>query len=150
MKSKLTPELQDKIGRNIRLGMSLKNAALAAGISESTFYDWLSKGEQATRGRYAEFSEYIKESKAIAEQRHVGIIVKAAVKGDWKAAQFILERRFPEDWGRIDRLDISGKMKTEEDHGPLTDEVLEARNAYLKAVSNAKKKEALAADEKEQ
>lgn len=148
MKCKLTPAIQEKIGANIQLGMSLKNSALAAGISESTFYDWLSKGEQTARGKYAEFSEYITESKAIAEQLQVQIIHKAADGGDWKAAQFILERRFPDEWGRIDKLDISGKMKTEVDHGPLSDEVLEARNAYLKAVSNAKKKESAAAEDK--
>ena len=139
MKTKLTPEIKEKIGKNIRLGMSIKNAVIAAGIHESTYYDWINKGEKATRGLYAEFSEYITECKAISEQRHVGIIVKAASKGEWQASKFILQSRFPKEWGRTDNLNITGKIKTEEEHAPLTDEIIEARNAYLKAVSNAKK-----------
>lgn len=141
LKTKLTLEIQEEIGTNIETGMTIKNAALAAGIDESTFYKWMNRGENATSGQYFQFVKYIKESKAKSEKKHVDNIKKAANDGAWQASAWILERRFPEDWGRIDRLSLSGHIKTEEEPGVLDDDIIEARNTYLKAVYNARKKE---------
>lgn len=138
-KLKLTLRIKNKIGRSIEKGMSIKNAVKIAGIHESTYYDWMHKGEAATSGQYSEFYKYIEMCKAKSEEKLITVITDAADKGDWKPAAWILERRFPDQWGKIDRLDISGKLKTEDETGPLTDEVIDARNQYLKAVSNAKK-----------
>jgi hypothetical protein len=38
----------------------------------------------------------------------------AAVQGDWKAAAFILERKWPQNWGRRFNLEHTGK-----DGGPI-------------------------------
>jgi transposase len=113
MKSKLTPQLQKEIGNNIKLGMPLKFAAEAAGISEATFYNWMERGEKESKGRYLEFLEYIKQCQSVAVQLHLKIITKAASEGSWQASAWILERRHPEEFGRRENLNIKSKNENE-------------------------------------
>jgi len=44
MKSKLTPELQKEIIKNVKKGFYIKKSAMAAGINESTYYRWVQRG----------------------------------------------------------------------------------------------------------
>jgi transposase len=136
-KLKLTPQLQEQIGNNITLGMPLKFAAEAAGITEQTFYNWLKKGETETKGQFYEFAEHVKACKAKAVQLHLKLITKAATEGTWQASAWILERRFPEEFGRREKIDMKAEV-TDKSEVPLTPEVVEARHAFLKAVANAK------------
>lgn len=110
-KTKLTPQLQEQIGKNITLGMPLKFAAEAAGITEVTFYNWLKRGENESKGKFFEFAEHIKACKAKAVQLHLKLITKAATDGSWQASAWILERRHPEEFGRKDRLELDANMK---------------------------------------
>lgn len=48
--TKLTPELTEKVCADIRAGLPIARAALAAGISEPTFYRWMEKGDPNTNG----------------------------------------------------------------------------------------------------
>jgi hypothetical protein len=41
--------------------------------------------------------------RATSEARLVALIAQAASKGNWRAAAFILERRYPERWARRER-----------------------------------------------
>lgn len=110
-KTKLTPDIQKKIGDNITLGMPLKFAAEATGITEVTFYNWLKRGENESKGKFFEFAEHIKACKAKAVQLHLKLITKAATDGNWQASAWILERRHPEEFGRKDRLKLDANMK---------------------------------------
>jgi hypothetical protein len=110
-KLKLTPQLQKQIGDNITLGMPLKFAAEAAGITEPTFYNWLKRGESETKGQFFEFSEHVKECQAKAVQLHLKLITKAATEGSWQASAWILERRHPEEFGRREKVEMDGNMK---------------------------------------
>jgi transposase-like protein len=56
-RTKLTPEIQDRIYASLRAGNYACVAARLAGIAESTFYDWLEQGKRARSGRFSEFSE---------------------------------------------------------------------------------------------
>ena len=61
--SKLTPERQEAILGFIRAGVPNVHAAQLSGISETTFYEWLSKAQGKTEkhdARYPEFSESLK------------------------------------------------------------------------------------------
>ena len=110
-KTKLTPDIQKKIGDNITLGMPIKFAAEAAGITEQTFYNWLKRGENESKGKFFEFAEHIKACKAKAVQLHLKLITKAASEGTWQASAWLLERRYPEEFGKRDRLKLDGKME---------------------------------------
>ena len=104
---KLTPELIDTICSYVRVGMKYKDAARAAGIGESTFYNWRVKGEHAKSGVYKEFVESLSEANAQAKLVLVSRVHKAS-ENDWRAAMSILEHRWPQDWGRVVRNEISG------------------------------------------
>lgn len=99
-KTKLTPELQEEICKYIEIGVPNKQAALACGISETTFYNWIKRGENTNSGKYFKFLESVKKAQAKNVLRNVAIIEKAAQEKNWQAAAWILERKYPEDWGR--------------------------------------------------
>lgn len=105
-KTKLTEEKIEQIFKAIAAGNTQAVAAKINGISESTFYYWKKRGEQAKSGIYRKFYEEMERAEALAEARRVQVIQQAMEgKGafdaaDWKAAAWYLERRYPEKWGR--------------------------------------------------
>lgn len=119
-KLKLTAELIRECEQLIRAGNYAKVVAQYLGISETTWYRWMQEGEQAKSGLKREFWESVKKAETVAEIRNVNVIQKAAEE-DWKAAMTYLERKFPERWGRKERLDANlthqgkdgGPIKTE-------------------------------------
>lgn len=110
-KFKLTHQLQEQIGNNITLGMPLKFAAEAVGITEQTFYNWLKRGEAESKGQFHDFAEYMKACQAKAVQLHLKLITKAATEGSWQASAWILERRHPEEFGRREKVELDANMK---------------------------------------
>lgn len=96
-RSKLTPEVQERITDALTVGVPRATAASHAGISESTFYNWLEKGEAANRGRFVEFLEAVKAAETQAEMTAVATW-RTAMGTDWRAAKEFLERRFPEKY----------------------------------------------------
>ena len=103
-RTKLTPEVQDRILQAVRAGLRYREAALAAGIDERTFYNWKRRGEEAKSGIYFQFFQSLKEAEARGELALLARI-QAASQETWQAAAWILERRHRERWGR--NLDIT-------------------------------------------
>lgn len=132
MKSKLTPELQKEIGNYILLGSPLKFAAEASGISEKAFYNWMSQGEKESKGKFREFYDYINECKAKSVQLHLKLITSAAKEGNWTASAWILERRFSNEFGKRDKLELDANMKHsgEIDINSMSDEDLQRAIDY--------------------
>lgn len=111
--TKLDYKVQEKIIQAIKAGNYMETAAAYAGISKSTLYDWLKRGERekqrvAKNPRYkirksekiyVEFSDAVEKALAEAEVRDVLLIGKAAEE-QWQAAAWRLERKFPDRWGR--------------------------------------------------
>lgn len=127
-RSKLTPETIRTLEQLLSDGNTDKDACAAAGIHPATFYDWLKQGEQATRGKYSEFSDAVTRARATARQRAVAALKSAMVGGrrveeyteriikdgeisyekttiktireapDFRAAVEYLKRREPEYW----------------------------------------------------
>ena len=104
-RSKLTPEVKEKICGYVRQGLSFEAAARLAGISESTFYRWRHWGENARSGIFREFWEELKKAEVEAEAALVNYIRTEAQSGTWQAAAWILERRYPERWGKRERVE---------------------------------------------
>lgn len=133
---KLTPEVQATIVNYVRAGAYIETAAAAAGISKDSFYRWMRRGarekqrvekilaedETATfdevvneeERRYVEFVDAVEKALAEAELRDLLVIGQAAKAGAWQAAAWRLERKFPERWGRRDRLEVEGKLERQE------------------------------------
>ncbi len=101
-RTKLTPEVQQKIVGAIAAGNYYEVACAIAGISHTTFYNWLEKGRQGKKP-YVDFLEAVKKAEAANEAKRLQTITKAA-ETDWKANAWYLERRYPERWGRKERV----------------------------------------------
>ena len=101
--TKLTKQIQQTIVEYVQKGNYVETAAAAAGINKSTLYDWLKKGQQNKKGIYTDFSNALE--KAMAESE-IADLKKLNIHGreHWQAVAWRLERRFPEKWGRKDRI----------------------------------------------
>lgn len=109
--SRLTPAVARTICDLLRIGAYLETAAHAVGISREALYEWLRKGHEArTRqaagepvtadaARYAAFVADVLAAAATAELRDLQRIEAAAAQGDWQAAAWRLERRYPSRYG---------------------------------------------------
>ena len=95
----------------INAGLTFGLTCARAGVTYATFYNWLEKGEAAKSGAYSEFCDTVSRAKADSALRLVSQITLQAPT-DWRAAAFLLERRFPDDYGK--RSEITGK-----DGGPV-------------------------------
>lgn len=109
---KLTAEVQKEICDALRISVPLKYAAEAAGIGESTVHDWISRGELAgERGSEVPETElvYVAFWRAItrARAKAVGNLTTVALGGSKgsSAATWLLERRFREEYGPIQKID---------------------------------------------
>jgi transposase len=90
------PKVREKVLNGIALGMTRERAAEFAGIARSTFYK--------IQAEMPELVEQVQQAEARCQARCLGSINKAAVEmNQWTAAAWLLERRWPEEFGRIDR-----------------------------------------------
>ena len=104
--TKLTPEVHEAIVDGINAGLTFRLSCARAGVTSATFYNWLKKGEAAQSGALMEFFDAVERAKADSALRLISQITLQA-PADWRAAAFILERRFPDDYGR--RAELTGK-----------------------------------------
>ena len=112
--TKLTPKLIEDISNWLKLGYYQEDAATMVGISPSTYYEWMKRGEKAAvEGEiinlYSEFSEAVKKARAEAEGAHIRNIRRASDNGIWQASAWWLERSFPKKWGKRSSLEIGGE-----------------------------------------
>ena len=127
--TKLTKELTEKICLAISAGNYAKVAAQLAGISEATYYAWLKEAEKEDCDPiFLEFSESVERAEAAAEVEAVALIRQSARAGNARDAQWLLERKHGERWGRNDKLrqEITGI-----DGGPIEITIEAARAAVL-------------------
>ncbi len=110
--TKLQPELKERLLRLIR-GGSYRNAACAAvGISERVLYQW---EQYAREGRepYASFCDELAVVEADGETQ-LAMLIGASARGkaplgaDWRAAGFLLERRFRRRWAQQQQVELTG------------------------------------------
>ena len=104
-RSKLDPKVQERIVQAIRAGNFTGVAAGYAGIGRRTFYRWMQWGEQNKSPEYRAFWEEVKDAEYEAEVRAVAMVQKH-MADSWQAAMTYLERKFPERWGRKDRVQV--------------------------------------------
>ncbi len=98
--SKLTPDIQKKIGENIALGLTYRLAAESAGVTYKTFNEWMNRGKTEKSGKYYLFYKYIQKRNADAAKVLLERLNKAADAGNCQVCMWVLERRFSDDFGR--------------------------------------------------
>jgi hypothetical protein len=98
--SRLTPKMQDEICNLLKLGMSPPKAGEMHGVHRSTMRYWLRRGRaewHKPRSRYAKFARAVDQAAATCMQRGL-LLINHAASDDYKAAAWLLERRFPEEF----------------------------------------------------
>ncbi len=102
--SKYTPQMIKKVSAALKKGMTYKYAAELAGISETTFYDYMHK--------HPEFSEAVKASKAANAQYCMDRIVELAdERKDPRAYQWILANGHRDQYHTKQETEIQGGDK---------------------------------------
>lgn len=124
----------------IAAGNPVKAACWATGVSEATFYLWQEKGEAIAReieaaddpeaaragldeasAAYLEFYEAIKRARGAAIASRIKVIRQAADDGTWQAAAWWLERMYPDEFGRRERIEVKDDRAVRD---PLAERVL--------------------------
>jgi len=107
-KPKLSKEMVDQICLYIENGNTNKDAVLLSGITETAFYQWKEKANRIKdAGRlnrseneiYLYLLESIKKAESKFRAYHIGNI-NVASKKEWQASAWMLERRYPNEFGR--------------------------------------------------
>lgn len=135
-------ELIEKICNSMANGAYVETAAVLNGISKVILYKWFKKGNVQKRGIYRDLVNAVQAAMAQGEENDLKNISHAAQGQDlefaktddghlvltdgkpivakpprapnWQASAWRLERKFPRKWGRLDRIENSGK-----DGGPI-------------------------------
>jgi transposase len=125
--SKFTPERAARIVEALQIGAYRETAAEYGGISTRCFYDWIDLGTKALEDgedgerpplnaealaadpdadpilppiqTFAQFVQAVKDAEAQTEVRSLSIIQTASTE-TWQAAAWLLERKFPNRYGR--------------------------------------------------
>ncbi len=98
--TKLNPDITKRIGDSVSLGLTYALAAESTGITYKTFNDWMKLGRDSASGKYFEFYQHIAQRNAEGALRILQKLNDATEAGNCQVCMFILERRFPEDFGR--------------------------------------------------
>lgn len=117
-KTSLTAEIADTLVQSMRLGTAAATAARLVGIRPEMLYDWLKRGEvvaaRLDRGEpiapedmyMAVFAVNFHGAVADAEVTALREI-RAGVE-NWQSRAWFLERRFSQQWGRRQAVQVSG------------------------------------------
>ena len=108
--TKLTPRVQKTVCAGIAVGLTFKLASERAGITDRSRIGWEKRGREemeriANGGRARKEEEpflsfFQSVTRARAKSAYVlTAVIRAAAPTEWRAAAWLLERRFPEDYG---------------------------------------------------
>ena len=148
MQSILTDELINELCNHIQDGAYRSVACQKLHLNYETLKSWMKKGKKGVEP-YNQLYQQIIQAEAEAEIRKLGIIQNAANeytqttqktsvdadgrtkteetksthRGDWRAATWFLERRFPDRWGQP-KVDLLEATKTFVACGILPEECL--------------------------
>lgn len=103
-KYKATPQTIKIILDAIAEGLTQRDAAALAGISEDTLSLWK---------KDSDFSEQMRQKEIECKQKHLRIINKAGEK-DWKASAWFLERKFRNEYSPHSSVDVGATERLQE------------------------------------
>jgi len=115
-KTILNQAMFDAIVDLLKRGNYVNTTARAVGIDPSNISVWVKKGRDLealdreldeTEQMFVLFSHEVEKARAFAEVQNVEVIRKAS-QDNWTAAAWWLERTSPQNWGRVQRTEITG------------------------------------------
>lgn len=112
----LEPVVEERILQFVGLGASWTRAAVAAGISHKSLYEWKRRAAAGDEP-YVSFMGRVERAEAECEMRLVTMF-QQALPGDARGIERFLRTRFPERWNP-DRLEVIDVQEIELDE-PIT------------------------------
>ncbi|MBQ9001002.1 MAG: hypothetical protein IJ087_04030 [Eggerthellaceae bacterium] len=110
-KLKLTYALVDEIVELKRDGLCDADVIAAIGVHPSTFYRWLKEGEEAKSGVKRALYDDLKKAES-QYKRGLLTTIKGAAESRaqyWTAAAWLLERKYPMEYGKMERKADEGE-----------------------------------------
>jgi hypothetical protein len=107
--SKLNHTLTQRLCSAIARGNSITTAAKLCRLSPSVVYHWRNRGEEEQTGLHREFLEALSHAQGVAEDKVASALFELAIgrrRADYsqlRACVEWLQRRDPNEWGRIER-----------------------------------------------
>jgi hypothetical protein len=102
----------DKLVQAVALGATYEMAAMYAGLGSKTFQRWRQRAATARAGTpLPRLRERLTEAEGRAAIGWLAKIEAAANDGDWRAAAFKLQHRWPEAYGNRARVDLTVEMR---------------------------------------
>jgi transposase len=105
--TKFNRETADKIVALVRAGNYLETAALACGVSVSAVRHWMREARHLKTGAKREFLTAVREASAQAQIDDMRTITMSS-SGDWRAAAWRLEHRWPQTYAKKTKHQVSG------------------------------------------
>jgi hypothetical protein len=119
--TKYSPAVTRKICKAVAGGCSREVAANLSGVSASALYEW--------QHQNPDFAESLARADSRFEASCIASIRKASRQArNWTAGAWLLERKFPNRWGRVDRHLIRSQNETNVKVMP---------DEYIKAITEA-------------
>lgn len=106
-KTKLTYEMVDRAVALKKDGLCNDDIIKALGVHKSTFYRWLKDGEEARAGSVKRaLCDQLKKAEVDYKKNLLVTIRNASMRPQhWTAAAWLLERKYPLEFGKADRRD---------------------------------------------
>ena len=109
----LTSQVQKTICEAIEAAATLEIAAQAAGIGARTLDEWLHHGRnelQENPDAEGPCADLVRDATAASAKFEIDCLsrIQDAAENNWTAAAWLLERKFPERYAKVDRLRVSG------------------------------------------
>ena len=99
-------KVQQKVLSALRSGSTVEAACSFARVSKVTWYAWLKK-DAALRADY-------EEALASAE---IALVVEIKKDKSWQSKAWLLERRFPDRWGKRETLSVKAEDEASDGDG---------------------------------
>lgn len=103
-----TPEMTAAVVAELERRPSIRAACAAVGIGQSTYHQWVAKGDAGEQACYVEFAERTRAARDKGVARLFNRVVEAGEGGDWRADAWLLERVAPDEFSTRVRTEVSG------------------------------------------
>lgn len=116
---KFNDDIVDQLCKARENGLNITDCANLSNIDRQTLYNWLDKGKKAKSGKYKKFYEKFQKANSKFKFYHLDKITKDE---SWQASAWILERTFPDDYGKKDKHEIKADVENKHNLSNLFDE----------------------------
>jgi transposase-like protein len=108
----LTPDVSRRIVEAVENAMPVREACRLGGVGESTYYAWLKRAQEPDAPiEFLEFRAAIAEARACAQERLVNTVQVASLDPkNWRAAAWLLERRYPANWAETLTVRVNAEI----------------------------------------